>query len=147
MPSITVEVEIAADPASVWAVLEDIGSHTEWMTDAEQITFRSSQRRGEGTEIDVLTKVGPLRTSDRMRFTEWEEGRRMGVRHEGLVKGTGSFRLTASGGATLVTWHEDLEFPWVFGGPLGASVAKPILRRIWRANLARLKAIVEVRPR
>jgi hypothetical protein len=29
------------------------------------------------------------------------------------------------------------------GGPVGERVAKPILRRVWKGNLARLRNIVE----
>ncbi|HEY5012350.1 MAG TPA: SRPBCC family protein, partial [Acidimicrobiia bacterium] len=63
---------IDAPPARVWEVVENIEHHTEWMTDAERITFVSSTTSGVGTEFDCLTRVGPFRMTDRMTVTEWE---------------------------------------------------------------------------
>ena len=141
-----VETTIAAVPEAVWAHLEDIATHTEWMADAMAIDFLTAQRRGAGTRFACRTRVGPLRTTDLMEITEWSPPRRMGVRHAGAVSGDGRFELHATGpggGSTTMTWHETLHFPWWFGGPLGARLARPLLRRIWRGNLRRLKARVE----
>ena len=68
--NLTVVTTIAAPPADVWQVIEPIERHVDWMTDAESITFTSAARRGVGTRFDCLTKVGPFRTTDRMRVTE-----------------------------------------------------------------------------
>ena len=144
MPAVTTSIEIEAPPEVVWAELERLESHIEWMADAESMTFTSDQTRGVGTVAEVLTVVGPLRTTDVMRFVEWEEGRSMAVRHEGLVSGFGRFTLDAIGGdRTRVTWEEELDFPLHFGGSIGATVARPVFRRIWSANLRRLKARIE----
>ena len=81
-----------------------------------------------------------------MEITEWAPGKAMGVRHTGLVTGTGRVTLKkATGGRTQFQWKEKLVFPWWMGGRLGAAVGAPILARIWRANLARLRARVEAR--
>ena len=71
----------------------------------------------------------------------------MGVRHVGIVTGTGRFTLEpAVHGGTLFAWEEDLHVPVVPRRPLGAVVgAAVVLRRIWRRNLAALKALVETR--
>jgi hypothetical protein len=50
------------------------------------------------------------------------------------------------GRSTQFSWEETLRFPWWLGGPLGEVVGAPVLERIWRANLRRLKAMVERRP-
>ena len=47
--------------------------------------------------------------------------------------------------ATRFGWDERLRFPWFLGGPVGAVLAVPILTRIWRRNLANLRARVEQR--
>ena len=141
---ISVGVTIAAPPARVWAELEPIEHHVEWMADAETITFATATTRGVGTEFDCVTRIGPLRTVDRMVVTEWEPDRAMGIDHCGLVRGSGRFTLTPRpGGRTRFTWREELQFPWQFGGPVGAAATRPVLQAVWRRNLRRLQAIVE----
>jgi len=133
---------VPARTGAVWEALRDIPSHVDWMADAVAIRFVSDQRTGVGTAFDCDTKVGPIRLVDRMEVTEWEPGRAMGVRHVGLVTGTGRFSLRPSRRrrATRVTWEEELRFPWWLGGPIGALVGKQVLAAIWRGNLRRLEA-------
>ena len=66
----------------------------------------------------------------------------MGVRHSGLVTGTGVFTLTAEGDQTRFSWQEQLGFPRHLGGRLTEFVAKPILTKLWEGNLRRLNAQV-----
>jgi uncharacterized protein YndB with AHSA1/START domain len=142
---VEVSTVLAAPPETVWSVIEPIETHTEWMADAVRITFTTERRRGVGTAFDCLTRVGPFRTVDRMVVTEWEPGRAMGIEHRGLFRGAGRFTLDPvghGGEATLFTWTEHVVFPWWLGGPAGALVATPVLRRIWRENLDRLAVLV-----
>ena len=135
MPRIRVSTELPASPAVVWDDVRDLGSHVEWMADAESITFTSAATSGVGTTFDCETKVGPIRLVDRMEVTEWVEGTTIGVRHVGLVTGTGRFTLAPSGAGTRFTWDEELAIPWWLGGPV-AAVA---LRLVWLRNLRRLR--------
>jgi carbon monoxide dehydrogenase subunit G len=145
---IKVAVMIDAPPEVVWRTVEQIERHVDWMTDAQSITFTTSSHRGEGTEFDCVTKIGPLRTTDRMIVTQWTPRRAMGIKHQGVVTGWGKFSLSRKkGNLTRFTWTERLKFPLWMGGPVGALAAKPILRAVWRRNLANLKAIVETQPR
>jgi carbon monoxide dehydrogenase subunit G len=138
------EIVVAAPLDVTWAALADISSHVDWMADAETITFASAQHRGAGTTFECRTKVGPLTTVDRMTVTEWVEGARLGVAHSGIVTGTGVFELVAEGAdSTRMTWTEALRFPIFLGGVVGAFVAKPVLRRVWRGNLRRFAHLVE----
>lgn len=139
MANIEVSVEVPAPRAEVWADIARLETHVEWMADAERIDFLTDSRSGAGTRMEVLTRVGPLSTTDVMEFTAWEPPHRMAIRHEGLVSGTGEIVLTeTSADRTLVTWSEELDFPLRFGGALGEIVAKPVLAAIWRRNLRRL---------
>ncbi|HEX6310385.1 MAG TPA: SRPBCC family protein [Acidimicrobiia bacterium] len=132
---------IDAPPARVWDDVERIETHTEWMADAVSVRFVGSRRRGVGTEFESLTRVGPLRANDVAIVTEWEPRRAMGIVHRGVVTGTGTFTLRRRrGGRTRFCWEERLRFPWWMGGVVGERLAKPVLRRIWRANLGRLAA-------
>jgi hypothetical protein len=139
MSRILVATDINASPAEVWADVQHIERHVEWMHDAESIHFTSATTGGLGTTFDCATKVGPLRLTDKMEITEWEPEAVMGVRHVGLVEGEGRFTLaeTPTGG-TRFSWEETLRFPWWMGGPLGGVVGGWILKLIWRRNLTLL---------
>jgi uncharacterized protein YndB with AHSA1/START domain len=141
---IKVGVTIDAPPEIVWQTVEQIERHVDWMVDAVSITFTTSARRGEGTEFDCVTRIGPFRTTDRMTITQWTPRRAIGIKHQGVVTGWGRFALgRRKGNSTRFTWTERLRFPWWMGGRIGALAAKPILRAVWRRNLATLKEIVE----
>ena len=135
---------IDASPAQVWRAVEHVGDHVEWMHDAVAIRFTSLRHSGVGTTFDCDTKVGPIRLTDKMEITKWQPRRAMGVRHVGLVTGSGMFTLRRRrDGRTRFTWKERLRFPWWLGGPFGAAVGGEVLRLIWARNLRNLKAIVE----
>lgn len=141
--TIEVSVFISAPPDEVWAEVEQVERHAEWMADAESIEFLSETNRGVGTKMKVLTRVGPLRTTDVMEFTAWDAPHRMAIHHQGLVTGEGAFTLEPTDGATQFTWRETLTFPWYLGGPITAFFAAPVLRQIWKRNLGRLAARFE----
>ena len=144
MGKIRVSTVINASPEQVWAEVRDIERHVDWMADADRITFQGNRRSGVGTTFDCITKVGPIRLTDRMEITDWREGRLMGVRHAGLVTGRGRFTLErARGGRTRFTWDERLRFPWWMGGPIGGFFGGFVMRGIWRRNLKVLKGLIE----
>jgi hypothetical protein len=139
MPHIRISARMPADRKRVWAALRDIASHVEWMDDAVAIDFVSARTEGVGTEFICLTRIGPLRLNDRMTVTEWVEGVCVGISHRGVVSGTGRLSVKRRGRAgSLVTWDERLKFPWWLGGPFGGFVGRPILKRVWKRNLANL---------
>jgi uncharacterized protein YndB with AHSA1/START domain len=142
--TIEVSVDIAAPVERVWAAVEDISTHTDWMRDAEAIRFTSTQTRGVGTTFDCDTRVGPFRLTDRMEVTEWRDGALLAIRHTGVVTGEGRFQLVATApDRTRFVWTETLRFPRRRGGRVAATVAAPVLRRIWKGNLERLRDLVE----
>jgi uncharacterized protein YndB with AHSA1/START domain len=146
MGHIRVAVEIARPPEDVWAVVEPIEHHVDWMADAVAIRFTGDLTRGVGTEFECDTKVGPITLTDVMTITEWEPPRSMGVRHSGVVTGTGIFVLEPIdlGRRTRFIWTEDLTFPWFLGGRLGEFAGgRAVMKRIWARNLTRLKTLVE----
>jgi hypothetical protein len=137
---IKVSTLIDAPAEVVWADVRQIGSHVEWMDDAVVIRFTSERREGVGATFECDTRVGPLRLNDRMAVTEWDQGRAIGIRHTGLVTGTGRFTLTpVAGDRTLFTWEERLAFPWWMGGSVGRLLGAGVLKAVWRRNLAHLR--------
>jgi len=145
MARIAVSRAMDAPGDRVWAAMADLGSHVEWMKDARSIVFTTDQRQGVGTRMRVETRVGPLRTLDVMEVVGWEEGKSIEVAHSGLVKGRGTLAVTSLDQQTLVTWEEDLKFPWWLGGGLTAWLARPVLAAVWRGNLKRLERSVTPR--
>ena len=144
MGRIRVSTVINASPETVWEEVRHIDRHVDWMADAASITFRTEQTSGAGTSFDCLTKVGPLKLTDRMTITAWVDGQEMGVEHQGLVTGVGQFTLAAvTPGQTEFTWEERLIFPWWMGGAVGGVVGGVLMRQIWKRNLRVLKDVVE----
>ena len=144
MAEICVETTIDASPQAVWAAIDDVRTHPRWMEDARAVRLTSAATQGVGTTFDCDTKVGPFRLTDRMEITRWDVDTAMGVRHVGLVPGEGEVGLQPAGpGRTTFRWTEELHFPVWMAGALGARLGAPVLRRIWRRNLANLKELVE----
>ena len=141
MVSLTVDHSVE----TVWEALADLASHPTWMKDAIAVNFHSDQTRGSGTSMDVVTRIGPFRTTDVIEVVGWTEGKQIEVVHRGLVTGRGILAVEPEGSGSTVTWIEDLEFPWWLGGPLTAWIARPFLRSIWRANLRRLDQTLSAR--
>ena len=142
--TIRVSTTINASPDATWSAIERIDTHVAWMADAQSITFTTPQRSGVGTSFACDTRIGPFRLVDTMSITEWAPGASMGVQHRGIVRGAGVFTLhTFRNQRTGFSWEERLTFPWWLGGVAGELLARPMLTRIWRGNLARLKRIVE----
>ena len=143
--SIRVSVDIAAPVQKVWDIVEPVERHIDWMADAVAIRFQTEQTRGTGTTFFCDTKVGPIKLVDVMTITAWEPGKVMGVKHTGVVTGTGEFTLDAIDAShTRFTWTESLTFPWWLGGPIGAFVGGQIvMKAIWRRNLRELKKLIE----
>ncbi len=142
--AIRISVDIDAPLDRVWDEAADLASHVEWMRDADRIDFEGEQRTGVGTTMNVLTKIGPLATTDVIEITSWVDGTEIGVVHRGVVTGTGRFLLEELGpNQTRFTWEEQLDLPWYFGGNLGRPISGRVLQAVWRGNLERLKARVE----
>lgn len=142
--SISISIDIEAPIDDVWAEAADLASHAEWMRDADRIDFVGDQRAGEGTVMHVLTKIGPLSTTDVIEVTSWKEREEIGVVHRGVVTGSGRFTLEAlAPDRTRFSWEEQLEMPWYFGGALGRPVSSRVLGAVWRGNLRRLKSRIE----
>jgi len=70
----------------------------------------------------------------------------MGVRHVGMVTGTGEFTIDPVGAdRSGFTWRERLVFPWWMGGPIGAFFGGFVLRLVWKRNLRNLQRVVASR--
>ncbi|MEO5900266.1 MAG: SRPBCC family protein [Ilumatobacteraceae bacterium] len=148
MARVHVSVEIDATPDEVWAYVEPVENHVDWMSDAVAIRFISERHRGIGTLFECDTKIGPLKLTDIMEITDWVPGRTMGVQHKGVVTGAGVFTITSIDldRRTRFAWTEELRFPWWLAGPIGASIGgKTVLTLMWNRNLKALKEQIEAK--
>lgn len=129
-----------APAETVFEVLTDWPRHIEWMP-----FTRAAGGRGVGAELVGRTGVGPLGFTDPMVITEWAPGRRVAVRHTGLlVRGTAWFETAPlPDGGSIVLWTERLDLPL---GPLGrvgwALLRRPV-RAAMRLSLRRLARLAE----
>jgi carbon monoxide dehydrogenase subunit G len=145
MARIVVSKTMAVPPERVWEAIADLGSHPEWMRDASSLVFVGDQRRGAGTRMEVRTRVGPLLTTDVLEVVSWEEGSSIDVAHQGLVKGRGRLSVVPEDGESVVSWVEELSFPWWLGGRLTGWLARPMLTAIWIGNLDQLEQRITAR--
>ena len=146
MARVHVSIDIDAAPEQVWAHIEPIERHVDWMSDAVAIRFLTDQHRGVGTRFECDTKVGPLKLTDVMEITDWVPSHSMGVLHSGVVTGAGMFTLTPIdlGRRTRFAWTEELRFPWWLAGPIGATIGgRTILSLMWNRNLTTLRDQIE----
>lgn len=135
---------IRATPEKVWVLLTDWERQAEWMPDVARMRLLS-QERELGARLAVRTKVfGVPLTTDLVRVTAWEPPRRLAVEHEGLVVGTGEWRLEAApGGGTDFTWVEELRLPPPVLGDLALRLYAPWQRWMLRRSLRNLRRLVE----
>ena len=127
---------------TVWNEVSRLENHTNWMNDAEKIDFLSENNSGMGTEMKVLTKIGPIKLYDYMTVTNWVVEKSIAVDHIGIVTGKGEFKLEEiDENNTKFNWEETLKFPIYLGGVIGEFFGAPILKLIWRKNLKNLKEL------
>ena len=140
--TIKVSTVINAPLKTVWNEVSRLENHTNWMNDAEKIDFLSENNSGMGTEMKVLTKIGPIKLYDYMTVTNWVVEKSIAVDHIGIVTGKGEFKLEEiDENNTKFNWEETLKFPIYLGGVIGEFFGAPILKLIWRKNLKNLKEL------
>ena len=128
----------------VWNEVKIMKNHVNWMQDAAKIDFPSENESGIDTKMKVLTKVGPFSLNDIITVTKWEEMNSIGVVHEGIVTGEGTFYLSENDeNSTKFEWIEELKAPYYLGGPIAEFFGGFVLKFIWKKNLMNLKNILE----
>ena len=128
----------------VWDEVKIMKNHVNWMQDAAKIDFLSVNESGIDTKMKVLTKVGPFSLNDIITVTKWEEMNSIGVVHEGIVTGEGTFYLSENDdNSTKFEWIEELKAPYYLGGPIAEFFGGFVLKFIWKKNLMNLKNILE----
>lgn len=138
------EIEVAAPPDAVWAVLADPGAYRAWVTGAKRIRGADDGFPDEGTRLYHTVGLGPLTLSDSTRVLRSKPPRlllleaRLGSLGTALVELT----LEPAGDGTLVRMREE-------GGRGPNRVLQPVGDLLLRGrnawSLERLKELVEAR--
>lgn len=122
-------IELPCGPAEVWEVLTRWERQVDWMLDADEIVVRSEQRSGVGVRIDVRTRLFQIPAFiEPMEVTAWDPPRCLGIAHGGLVRGHGSWVLSAIEGGTRFTWTEEVVLRLPVVGVLAAAIYAPVMR-------------------
>ncbi len=142
LPPLRTSTIVEAPPDRVWAVLADIERQPEWMTDLRSVQIETPGPVGVGTRAVGTVCIAGICVRDPIEVTAFEPPTRFAVEHRGRFRGHGTFIIADLGdGASRVVWDEVLAAPllprawWL--------AARPILGRVFRADLARLRARAE----
>lgn len=168
MPIIERHIRIEAPIWQVWKVLADVPGQPRWMRDLVRVRLVGDGPLGVSSRAIGDVEMFGFRLSDPIEIIAFEPPSRYAVEHLGAFRGSGQFRLRSAGGehATHVWWREELRptadaVPFadsLFGvpilGPLLERLAgpglcwidplfQPIFELVFRADLRRLKRLVE----
>jgi uncharacterized protein YndB with AHSA1/START domain len=139
-------VAIARPIERVWETLADIEGQPRWMRDMKAVRLEGRGEIGVGTRAEADVRILGLTVVDPVTITAFEPPRRFAIRHDGRFSGHGEIRLEPGDGGrgTVVRWSETLVPPML--QHLGALLLAPILRRVFQADLDRLRELVERSP-
>lgn len=134
---------LRATPERVWDVLADWERQASWMPDVAWIRLVGNERE-LGARLEARTKVlGIPATTDVIKVMVWEPPRRLGIVHEGFVRGRGAWLLDPTPGGTRFTWIEELRMPPPFLGEVALEVYRPVQAAMLRRSVRNLGRLVE----
>jgi uncharacterized protein YndB with AHSA1/START domain len=140
---LSMRVDIRRPPKTVWPFLVDWERLPRWMKDMRDVRVTSAHTEGVGVEAVATVRIAGISTRDLIRVTRWEPPNLLEIAHLGWVKGTGRMELSLAGTGSDLRWRETLIPPWGALGRLGMRVVLPLMRRVFRRDLNRLKRLVE----
>jgi carbon monoxide dehydrogenase subunit G len=140
---LSVSVLVDAPVQEVWDATTDWERQSEWML-GTRVRGTVHAGRNVGGGIEAWTGVGPVGFLDTMVITAWEPPHRCLVEHTGkVIRGTGAFDVgDAGGGASRLTWTEDVVLPLGALGRAGWVLVRPLARLGIARSLRKLSAAV-----
>jgi uncharacterized membrane protein len=140
---IRLQTVIDAPIERVWEALVDIEGQPRWMHDMKSVQMDEPGVVGVGSRGEATVRMYGISVTDPVTITILEPPTRFGIAHEGTFSGSGVFDLEAgpNGNTTIVRWEEALVAPVL--PHLGAAVTGPVFRRVFAADLARFRDLVE----
>jgi uncharacterized protein YndB with AHSA1/START domain len=139
------EIEIAASPERVWAVLADAQRYADWVVGAQDVQDADASWPAPGSRLRHRTGVGPLAIEDETRVEEAEPPTRL-VLHA-KVGPAGAFRVTLvlradAAGTTIFMDEEPVD-----GIATVTPGVDPAVHARNTISLERLKELAEAAPR
>jgi uncharacterized protein YndB with AHSA1/START domain len=143
MIEVAAEIEIAATPDRVWAVMTDPAHEGEWMRAVRRAEFvAGGAGYASGARMRREGRFLGRSLAWESEIVECEPGRRIAFRHVGgSVQGESHWEITPVGGGSRVRLASAGPLPrgLAFLAPLAAAGARAALR----GDLRRLKRLVE----
>jgi uncharacterized membrane protein len=140
---ITTTVDLRSPAPQVWPYLVDWERLPRWMEEMADVRVVTDHREGVGVEAEATVRIGGLTTRDRIRVTRWEPPAVLEIAHLGWVRGTGYMELSPTDTGSRLFWRESLVPPWGLVGAAGIRLYAPLLRRVFRRDLRRLRDLVD----
>ena len=144
--AIETSVVVDASIERVWQALADVERQPRWMHDLKAVRIDGHGAIGVGTRAEADVRIFGMQALDPITITAFEPPCHFAIRHEGRFSGEGDIRLEpgVDGSTTIVRWSETLIPPWL--PHLASRALAPILRRVFQADLDRLRNLVETGP-
>jgi hypothetical protein len=135
-------IEIAQPLDAVWAYASNIERQPEWMHEMKRVEMLTPPPVAPGSRGRATVRIFGISTTDDVVITRFEPPHTFAIRHEGRFVGEGLLEFSTLGPTrTRIDWMEYLRPPLLPN--LGGYIQRPILRSIFRADLANLKEILE----
>ena len=135
-------VVIDAPIERVWRELTDLEGQPSWMHDMKAVRVLTTGAVGVGTRAEADVRIFGMPVVDPITITAFEPPRRFAIRHDGRFSGEGMIELeSVDGGTTIVRWDETIIPPYL--PHLWSALLRPVLERVFQADLERLRDLVE----
>jgi uncharacterized membrane protein len=136
-------VVIDAPLDRVWPVLADLERRPAWMPLLASLRLVTPRPVAAGTRAEQVVRIAGFTLTDPVTVTAFDRPRRLVIRHDGVVTGSGEITLDAGadGMTTVVRWTETLIAPVL--PQLAGLALDRILGSVFQANLGRLRDLVE----
>jgi uncharacterized protein YndB with AHSA1/START domain len=135
-------------PEIVWELITDFEHQSDWMIEASDLTVLTDHRQGVGVEAEATSRIGGIKTRDKVRVSGWDPPRKLTIEHRGWVTGTGEIFLTPlNGDRTHMFWREELHPPIGILGAFGLTAFRPMMGRIFQRDLRVLAGLVRARSK
>jgi hypothetical protein len=141
-PEIRCVETIAAPLQQTWDVAADIARQPEWMHEMKRVEILTPPPIGVNSRGRATVRIFAISTTDDVVITTFTPPHAFGIRHEGRFEGEGLLQFASRDATTTeVNWMEYLRPPLM--PHLGGFLQRPVLRAIFRADLQRLRLLLE----